>query len=281
MKIKKTIDSLCYGIACIIVLISATFSLARGQGAVYVLADKSDFVLTARFNESECKPLIAQNETNASLTIERIQLGTRSFCEITDLIPLPHKLSPGESVQIGYACFRPQSSGQEYDDTINIVCSPKKAGIGAVHVHAISRAEPKIENIAPTTQGAILAFDPISIKEGTLISMVGKDAEFMRSFTFKNTSANPITVTGLDFEKHDQRFEISKIEPEGSIPLEVAPGASFSLRIMYHSFERTPFNNTLLISTESSKEPVKYEIRGFQLPLSAMEWNKRNAQGSK
>ena len=241
-----------------------------------ILTQNSGFKFRVRIEDSECKPLIAKNETNAPVIIERIESGSWSeFFELNDTVSLPRRLAPGESITLAYACFRPKIANKEYDGNINVIVTPNHQGIGAVHFHGMSFSEGQIENIPPTAPGATLPFDPVTMKEGTLISMVGKDQEFMRSFTFKNTSQTSVTVTALDFQKHDQQFDITSIEPGGSLPIEIAPGEAFSLRISYRSLDRIPFYNHLAISTEQSKEPVLYEVRGFQLPLSGMEWNKK------
>jgi hypothetical protein len=106
--------------------------------------------------------------------------------------------------------------------------------------------------------------------------MVGKDEEFFRSFKFKNISSKTVTVYSIDFEKHDAKFDLSSVEPSGGLPFDVDPGKSFSVRIIYHSFERLPSSNKMLIYTDDSKEPVRYDIRGLQMPLSQMDWNKHS-----
>ncbi len=244
-----------------------------------ILTQNSGYNFRVRTEDSECKPLIAKNETNAQITIEKLESGHLAECfQLNDTIHLPHRLAPGESVIIGFVCFRPKIANKEYEANINVIVTPGQPTIRTVHFHGASFAEAHVENIPPTAPGAMLAFDPVTMKEGALISMVGKDQQFMRSYSFKNTSQAAVTVTEVDFQNHDQRFDITSIEPGGSLPIEIAPGESFSLRISYSSFDRVPFYNRLLISTEQSKKPLQYEVRGFQLPLSEMEWNKKEKE---
>ncbi len=241
-----------------------------------ILTPNSGYNFRVRTEDSECKPLIAKNETSEPITIEKIESGLWAECfQLNDTIHLPHRLSPGESLTLAFVCFRPKIANKEYEANINVIVSPKQPEIATIHFHGVSFAEAQVTNVPPTAQGAVLAFDPVTMKEGALISMVGRDQQFMRSYSFKNTSPVTVTVTGVDFQNYDQRFDVTSIEPGGSLPLEVAPGESFSLRISYSSFERVPFYNRLLISTEQSKQPLQYEVRGFQLPLSATEWNNK------
>ncbi|MFI5264523.1 MAG: hypothetical protein ACHQM6_08415 [Candidatus Kapaibacterium sp.] len=249
---------------------------AQGQSG-NILAEHAEFNFHAKIFDSECKPLFAKNETPAVLTIEKITLAAGSdFFVLTDLVNLPLRLSPSESVSLGYACFRPKVADKEYNAAVKVVFSPlAHQDDGTIILHAKSFGEPAVPNVPPTSPGAIIDFAPETIKNGTLLSMVGKDEEFFRSFKFKNVSSKTVTVNSIDFEKHDAKFDLSSVEPYGGLPFDVAPGETFGIRIAYHSFDRTPAFNTLFIYTDDSKEPVRYDIRGLQMPLSQMDWNKR------
>jgi len=281
IDLRKRYSTLCFYIAAAAIIISINCSPGWAQGVPNVLAQNPEIQLSAKLNESECKPLVADNETSAPIVISSLEKTAWSeYLRLTDPVDLPLTLAPGESVRLAYACFTPKIVNKEYDGIISIRTSSASEST-KIHLHAVSIPEPRVNIVPATAPGAVLAFDPATIKEGTLISMVGRDAEFIRSFNFKNVSQHSITVTNLDFQDHDQRFDVVSIGPGGSLPLDVAPGASFSVKISYHSFSRIPSTNHLLIFTEQSKEPVKYEIRGLQLPLSSMEWNKHEGQSSK
>ncbi len=265
-----------YSVAGILCL-NAGMAVAQAQSG-NILAEHAEFNYRVKVKDSECKPLVAKNETLAELKIEKISLapGSEAFV-LTDIATLPMKLAPSETVTLGYACFRPKTGEKEYNSTLKVVFSPAQhQSDGIVRLHATSFSEPVVANIPPTSAGAIISFDPETIKNGTLLSMVGKDEEFFRSFNFKNVSSKTVTVNSIDFEKHDGKFDLSSVEPGGSLPLDVAPGESFSVRIAYHSFERLPAMNKLLIYTDDVKEPVRYDIRGLQMPLSQMDWNKKS-----
>src|SRR5256885_12691415 len=49
--------------------------------------------------------------------------------------------------------------------------------------------------LTPTNPGVIFDFDPSSKAEGPLITMTGQDADFMRTYIFKNTSVQKFTLT--------------------------------------------------------------------------------------
>ncbi|MFI5263991.1 MAG: hypothetical protein ACHQM6_05715 [Candidatus Kapaibacterium sp.] len=250
---------------------------AQGQSG-NILDKGAEFNFRAKILDSECKPLVAKNETPAELTIEKISLAAGSeFFVLTDIVNLPLRLSPRESVSLGYVCFRPKVTDKEYNASLKVALSrSENHGESTVSLHAKSFGEPAVPNVPPTSPAAIIDFDPTTIKNGTLLSMVGKDEEFFRSFKFKNVSSKTVTVNSIDFEKHDAKFDLSSVEPDGALPIDVAPGETFSVRIAYHSFERMPAFNKMLIYTDDSKDPVRYDIRGLQMPLSQMDWNKRS-----
>lgn len=251
------------------------FCAPAAQAQITVLSGKKEILFRSKIKDSECQPLIAENTTNASITIEGIETGAWSeFFELNDQPILPLTLAPGESANLGYVCFRPAVADKEYRATLRVITSPKQPAGNEISFQGVSLGEAKVNTVPATALGAVLALDPKS-KEGTLISMIGHDLNFMRSYTFKNTSSASYTVTDIDFQNIDHQFEVTAIEPDGAFPFEVSPGESFSVRFAYHATERVPHTNTLLISTGESKEPVKYEVRGLALPLSEMEWNKK------
>ena len=135
------------------------------------------------------------------------------------------------------------------------------------------------EAIAPTnvitvkSQSSTVPFGVIS---KALLDMKGYDPEFTRSFTFKNTSTATYTINAVDLEKQDNTFDIRAIEPGESLPMDVAPGKTFSVRIAFHAIDRNRLSsNRLIFSTEQNKEPIVYQIQAIQQPLSDMPWNKK------
>ncbi|MDP4229000.1 MAG: hypothetical protein Q8916_01190 [Bacteroidota bacterium] len=258
----------------LLLFVSATWA----QQEENVIGMNAQLVFHVKVDDFECKSLIAKNETTSEITIERIDsaIGV-GFFRLSDIIPLPRKLAPGQLISLGYACFQPEASNNQFSGFIPIVYgSNGHSDVHKIQVQAAGYIPEKQKfDTRATTAGAIIEFDPMSKKQGVLLAMTGKDEEFSRSFSFKNTSTVGYTVNAIDFEKHDSRFEVSSIEPDGSLPFDVAPGESFSVRILYHSFDRAPFYNHLIITTEQSKEAASYEVRGYQLPLSEMSWNKK------
>jgi hypothetical protein len=122
---------------------------------------------------------------------------------------------------------------------------------------------------------------PFGTKTNALLDMKGYDQEFIRSFTFKNTSSTNFTINSVDFEKQDNTFDVRAIEPGESLPIDVAPGKTFSVRIAFHAIDRNKLSsNRLLIATEQSKDPIVYPIQALQQPLSDMPWNKHAATAS-
>ena len=258
--------------------IKPNFIQAQGHGqAQNVLADHAELNFRVRIKDSECKPLIAINETDSALTIEKISFEAGAeFFELSDIITLPKRLSPGESVSLGYACFKPKIPNKKSVGYIDVLFLPKQhLGAGEVLLQGVSYEDIPVNTVPPTSPAAIINFNPVSTTHGTLLSMVGKDGEFISTFNLKNTSPNTITINSVDFQKHDGRFDLSSVEPGHTLPMDIAPGELFSLRIAYHSFERLPSYNKILIFTDEVKDPFIYDIRGLQLPLSEMEWNKR------
>lgn len=244
-----------------------------------VLADGTEFSYKVKSGNSECQALTAKNETATPITIQKILIeGEKEFFEFNDNAALPKKLAPGESVNLCYACFRPKVADKQYTVSATIFTSSGKTS--HINLLAFCPALAKVDNITATAPGAIITFDPLTVKEGTLLTMTGHDDHFMRLYSFKNTSQKTFTINSASFQKTDNRFDIVSIEP-GSLPMDVAPGETFSLKISYNSRERVPYNNKLLIYTDQSKEPASYEVRGFQLPLSSMSWNKRQDSTSR
>jgi hypothetical protein len=112
----------------------------------------------------------------------------------------------------------------------------------------------------------------------SVLDMKGYDQEYIRNFTFKNTSNSTYTINSVDFEKPDDVFEFTTIVPGGSLPMNVAPGETFSVRIAYHGFERNELrSNILRFHTEGNAKPIIFPIQAIQQPLSAMPWNKKIA----
>jgi hypothetical protein len=116
------------------------------------------------------------------------------------------------------------------------------------------------------------AYNPRTL---AVLDMKGYDQEFIRNFTFKNTSAVTYTINSVDFMKQDNQFEFYSIEPMGTLPMDVAPGETFSIHVAFHAFDRNKLcSNQLLFHTEQGKNPIVYPIQAMQQPLSAMPWNK-------
>lgn len=109
----------------------------------------------------------------------------------------------------------------------------------------------------------------------SVLDMKGYDQEFIRNFTFRNTSGITYTINSVDFKKQDNQFEFYSIEPMGTLPLDVAPGETFSIHVAFHAMDRNKLcSNQLLFFTEQNKNPIVYPIQAMQQPLSAMPWNK-------
>ncbi|MFI5264522.1 MAG: hypothetical protein ACHQM6_08410 [Candidatus Kapaibacterium sp.] len=123
---------------------------------------------------------------------------------------------------------------------------------------------------------------PFGISIGTgnsaLLDMKGNDQEFARKFTFKNTSSGTYTINSIDFEKHDNCFEFLSIESGESLPMEVPPGHSFTIRVEFHAKGRNILcSNILNFMTEESTLPLSFTIQAMQQPLSALPWNNKAA----
>ena len=119
---------------------------------------------------------------------------------------------------------------------------------------------------------------PFGTELKTLLDMKGYDQEFTRSFTFTNTTPATFTINNIDFEKKDNKFDFVSIGPDASLPLDVASGQTFTIKVTFHSFDRNKLcSDHLLFITEQSKEPIAYPIQALQQPLSAMPWNKQTA----
>lgn len=130
--------------------------------------------------------------------------------------------------------------------------------------------------------GNVIPFDlEPQANSTTVLDMKGYDQEFVRSFTFKNTSAVSYSINSVDFQKNDNSFDIFSIEPEKSLPMEVAPGQTFTVHVAFHSFRRNELRtNELRFSTDQHKEAVRFFIQAIQQPLSAMPWNNRTNASS-
>lgn len=108
-----------------------------------------------------------------------------------------------------------------------------------------------------------------------VLDMKGYDQEFVRSFTFKNTSAVSYSINSVDFERKDNNFDIFSLDGK-TLPMEVAPGETFTVHVAFHAFGRNELRtNELHFSTDQNKEPVSFFIQAMQQPLSAMPWNNR------
>ncbi|MEP7235212.1 MAG: hypothetical protein ABI778_07950 [Ignavibacteriota bacterium] len=243
-----------------------------------ILGTQTAMEFRAKALQSECKPLIAKNETPYVLRVEKIGMTNATECFVlSDLADLPEKISPGESVTFGYICFRPHTAVDECTGTLSVVYASENGRItNQIPLHGSGFEDVPVQEIVESSPGAIFRFDSHSAQGGDLLSMVGHDAEFSRSFHFKNESGKIVTINSINFEKRDGKFEIASVIPGSILPMEVTPGAEFSLRIVFHASDRKPSMNVLHISIDDSKEPISYAIRGLQLPFSQMEWNKRN-----
>jgi hypothetical protein len=240
------------------------------------VSNGTEYVFRSKIGDSECQPLVAKNETSSTMTIKGVEpVDAAAPYVFSDYVKFPLRIAPGKSVTLCYICFRPKEVNNSFTAAVNVDYSTADgASTAKLSVRGSSYGDPIVQNIPATPTGAVLGFDPVKIKEGTLISIIGKDHQIMRSFTFKNTSDAVVSVTDLNFQQADQHFQITGIEPDASLPFDVAPGGTFSVRISYTSLERVPYTNHLMISTSGSKDPVSYEVRGYQIPLSSMNWNK-------
>jgi len=266
MKQKNTL------VAALFYITGAFFCAHTALGQINVFSSKSEISFSVPAGDVECKALIGVNDTKAPITIKKIERkGLPRSIELTETIPLPHILNPGESITISYFCYRPTSKDDGCSGSIEIVTLPKLER--KIPVQASVFEEDRTPLIYPTAPGAVLDFDPVAKNEGTLISMVGTDFQFIREYSFKNTSSTLYTVTWVDFAKEDPNFEVTAIGPEEYLPMEIAPGESFFVRLAYNCTEREPYENKLRIFTLQKKEPASYDVRGLALPLSQMDWN--------
>ena len=117
---------------------------------------------------------------------------------------------------------------------------------------------------------------PFEAEPKVLLDMKGYDEEFTRIFTFTNTSSATFTINTVDFEKKDNKFDFVSIGPDADLPLDVAPGQTFTIKVAFHSSERNKiYSDHLLFITEQNKEPIAYPIQALQQPISDMPWNQR------
>jgi hypothetical protein len=102
-------------------------------------------------------------------------------------------------------------------------------------------------------------------QNSALLDMKGNDQEYVRNFKFKNTSSVSYTINSVDFEKQDNMFEFMSVEPDESLPIDVPPGHTFTIRIAFHAIQLNLLcSNKLNIKTEQSKEPISYSIQAKQ-----------------
>ncbi len=142
-------------------------------------------------------------------------------------------------------------------------------------IRANSAVTATVTKVMPSESA--IPFAPTSASSA-LLDMKGYDADFTRSFTFKNSSSTTYTINSIDFEKQDNLFDFRSIEPGESMPMDVAPGKTFTIRVAFHSMDRNRLaTNRLTIVTEQTKEPIMFPIQAIQQPLSDMPWNKKIA----
>ena len=266
MKQKYTL------VAALFYVMSALFCADPALSQVNILSEKSEIAFSVQAGNIECKALIAINQTKEPITIKKIERkGLPKAIELTDSIHLPRIISPGESITVAYLCYRPKSKDDSYSGDLEIITLPRSDR--KIPVHASVFIEDRTPLVYPTAPGAVLDFDPAEKNGGTLISMVGTDFQFIREYSFKNTSSTSYTITWVDFAKEDPNFDVTATGPGEYLPMEVAPGETFFVRLSYNCTEREPNENTLRIFTLQKNEPMNYDVRGLALPLSQMDWN--------
>jgi hypothetical protein len=110
--------------------------------------------------------------------------------------------------------------------------------------------------------------------------MKGYDPTFVRTFTFQNTSKETHTITNIDFAKKEDIFSfVSFAGDDVSLPLEVKPGETFTVKVAFRAFERNlTYSDKMQISTEESRQGFEFPIQALQQPLSSMVWNQHSAK---
>ena len=121
---------------------------------------------------------------------------------------------------------------------------------------------------------------PFGTPENLLLDMKGYDQNFVRTFTFQNTTKEAYTVTGVDFATRNTKFSFVSITgTDETLPLEVKPGETFTVKVAFIAPERNiTYSDKMLIKVEESQEPVMFPIQATRAPLSDMSWNQRAAK---
>jgi hypothetical protein len=143
--------------------------------------------------------------------------------------------------------------------------------IESLHSYKNNTASTPVKVIAKT---AI----PFGTEQNLILDMQGYDQTFVRTFTFKNTSSKTHTIGNVDFAKKDNMFSFVAIEgSESSLPLEVKPGETFTVKVAFHgsNSRNTTYSDKMEIMTEEANTPMVFPIQAIQKPLSDMPWNKQ------
>jgi len=116
---------------------------------------------------------------------------------------------------------------------------------------------------------------PFGTPENLLLDMKGYDQNFVRTFTFQNTTKETRTVTGVDFAARNTKFSFVSITgADESLPLEVKPGQTFTVKVAFIAPERNiTYSDKMLVTVEESKVPVTFPIQATRSSLSSMNWN--------
>ncbi|MEI8134946.1 MAG: hypothetical protein WCH46_07695 [bacterium] len=274
--IQRIGSSIRASISKVLFIVTLTCSALSAQQGVEALSGKKEYSFVTISGSSECQPIILKNISDHKITITSLNAANwNDQFELTDAINFPYRLAPHESIRLGYVCFRPSARDKESEVSLNVGINNDKSKDVRLRFRGSSHSESSLPSIAATLRGAVFDLNPNDTTPAKLISIVGSDNQFNRVFSFKNTTKSTITISKASFETDDQRFEVAGLSDDLSFPFELAPEEVFTLRISYTTFERKPLTNTLLIWTNVRSKPVQYNVRGLQLPTSALEWNKK------
>jgi hypothetical protein len=200
-------------------------------------------------------PVIARNVTSGPLTVNgaAVTVGGDRFT-FTPAFTFPVKLSPNEEKQIGSVSVTITKPNEDIVGYLMVKHEPQvRAELGEVRLHAGVTVSSKI--IASST-------DIIPLNDTSrILGMTSSEYQFFREFTFKNTFANPVTITDASMLSGDAGIEVTSLGG-ADLPITLAPGEKITVRFAYSGGNSGMKSDRLKVETEGGTT--------FVYPIQAM-----------
>lgn len=215
-------------------------------------------------------PVVARNITSGPLTISgaTVTVGSEHFTFVP-AFSFPIKLSPNEEKQIGSVKVTINKPNDDFVGYLMVKHEPQvRAELGEVRLHAGATVSSKI--IASST-------DIIPLNDTSrILGMTSSEYQFFREFTFKNTFADPVTITDASMLSGNAGIEVTSLGG-ADLPITLAPGEKITVRFAYSGGNTGMKSDRLKVEMENGTTFV-YPIQAMRVTADNLRNGMNRAQ---